>query len=90
MAKTGLLRNHKATTNKMAFDWVLEQDREVQWVRKARWVYDGKYYTSSGVSAGIDIILGFVSDRMGMEWAERILKSIEHIWNRDKDHDPFS
>lgn len=89
LAKTGLLKNFKATTNKIAFDWVTEQDKEVQWIRKARWVVDGKYYTSSGVSAGIDMTLGFVSDMMGAEVAEKIAKGIEYIWNRDKENDPF-
>lgn len=89
LAKTGLLRNLKATTNKMAFDWVREQDKEVQWIRKARWVNDGKYYTSSGVSAGIDMALGFVKDMLGMEVAEKISKGIEYIWNKDNYNDPF-
>lgn len=90
LAKTGLLKNHTATTNKMAFDWVVEQDQEVNWMRKARWVIDGKYYSSSGVSAGIDMTLGFISDRLGMEVAEKISKGIEYIWNKEKDNDPFS
>lgn len=89
LAKTGLLFGRRATTNKMAFDWVVEQDRGVSWVRKARWVNDGKYYTSSGVSAGIDMTLGFVRDRHGMEIAERISKGIEYIWNKDAEYDPF-
>lgn len=89
LAKTGLLKNIKATTNKMSFDWVIEQDNEVQWIRKARWVNDGKYYTSSGVSAGIDMTLGFVSDMIGIEVAEKIAKGIEYIWNSNKDYDPF-
>lgn len=90
LAKTGLLKKLKATSNKFAFDWVSGQDKDVQWIRKARWVVDGKYYTSSGVSAGIDMTLGFVSDMMGVEAAEKITKGIEYIWNRDKENDPFS
>jgi Transcriptional regulator containing an amidase domain and an AraC-type DNA-binding HTH domain len=89
LAKTGLLKNTKATTNKMAFDWVVSQDEDVQWIRKARWVNDGKYYTSSGVSAGMDMALGFVRDRISAEAAEKISKGIEYIWNKDQNDDPF-
>ncbi len=89
LAKTGLIKGLKATSNKMAFDWVAEQDKEVQWIRKARWVNDGKYYTSSGVSAGIDMALGFVADMHGMEAAQKISNRTEYVWNKDKNDDPF-
>jgi len=89
LARTGLLSGRRATSNKMAFDWVVEQDRGVLWKRKARWIRDDKYYTSSGVSAGIDMTLGFVGDRHGTETAERISRGIEYLWNRDSGYDPF-
>ncbi len=89
LAKTGLLKNRRATSNKISFEWAASQDPEVQWVRRARWMQDGKYYTSSGISAGIDMALGFVSDMVGPEAAEKVAGHIEYIWNRDKDNDPF-
>ena len=30
--------------------------------KKARWVVDGRFYTSSGISAGMDMALGFIAD----------------------------
>ncbi|MEN6462992.1 MAG: DJ-1/PfpI family protein [Syntrophomonas sp.] len=89
LARTGLLKNLRATSNKIAFDWVVEQDREVHWIKSARWVNEDKYYTSSGVSAGIDMALGFVSDVIGTGAAEKIARGIEYMWNDDKDNDPF-
>jgi putative intracellular protease/amidase len=86
LAKTGLLKNKSATSNKRLFDWVAGQDQEVLWMRNARWVKDGKYYTSSGVSAGIDMTLGFVSDIIGMETAQQIADRIEYCWNRDNEY----
>ncbi len=89
LAETGLLDGLKATSNKMSFDWVVEQRREVEWQRKARWVTDGKFYTSSGVSAGTDMTLGFVRDIMGEKTAAITAKIMEYVWNTDKDNDPF-
>ena len=90
LAKTNLLNGMKATSNKMAFEWACSNGTEVNWVKKARWVKDGKFYTSSGVSAGIDMILGFVGDIHGMEYAQGIANGIEYIRNPDKDNDPFA
>jgi putative intracellular protease/amidase len=90
LARTGLLRGKNATTNKIAFDWVMEQDREIRWKKKARWVRDGKFYTSSGISAGIDMALGFITDMNGEEEAERASREMEYLWNRDRENDPFA
>jgi len=88
LAKTGLLDNREATSNKMAFEWVKSIGKNVKW-KNARWVIDGKYYTSSGVSAGIDMSLGFVCDQFGEEVAGKIAKIIEYEWNNDKENDIF-
>lgn len=90
LAKTGLLNNRRATSNKKAFEWVESINSNVLWVREARWVVDQKYYTSSGVSAGIDMSLGFVSEIFGMDKANEISEHIEYIWNSDPRNDPFA
>ena len=71
-------------------DWVVSVNPAVNWVHRARWVVDGKFYTSSGVSAGIDMALGFLADRLGQEAAEEAALGAEYLWNRDSDHDPFA
>ena len=90
LSKTGLLDNRKATSNKISFEWVASTNKNVNWVRQARWVVDGKFYTSSGVSAGIDMALGFVADFFGQEKALEISNKLEYVWNSDKDHDMFA
>ena len=62
---------------------------KVLWVNEARWVVDSNYYTSSGVSAGIDMALGFVADQFGVEEARKIAFRIEYRWQEDKDADEF-
>jgi len=90
LAKTGLLKGKAATSNKLAFGWAKSVDTAVCWKESARWVADGKYYTSSGVSAGMDMTLGFIKDINGIDLAEKCALEIEYIWNKDKDFDPFS
>lgn len=90
LAKTGILDTKKATTNKRAFNWVTEQGKDVLWVKEARWIKDGNIYTSSGVSAGMDMSLGFIEDFMGKYKALDISDSIEYFWNKNSSYDPFS
>ena len=90
LAKTGLLDGCEATSNKMSFDWVKTNGINVKWKYKARWVVDKKYYTSSGISAGIDMSLGFICDHFGREKAEKISKILEYEWNDNKDNDIFA
>lgn len=90
LAKTGLLDHKKATSNKKAFEWVKSINKNVLWVEKARWVVDEKYFTSSGVSAGIDMALGFVSERFGLNKAQKTAEHIEYVWNPDPNNDPFA
>ena len=90
LAKTGLLNGIKATSNKRAFEWVKSINLEVEWIYKARWISDGKYYTSSGVSAGMDMILGFISDKISNEKAKEIAERIEYVWNDNPGEDIFA
>lgn len=90
LAQTGLLDGRSATSNKLAFDWVQSVGPGVNWVRQARWVVDGNLYTSSGVSAGMDMALGFISDAHGQNTARNIADRIEYIWNANKNYDPFA
>jgi putative intracellular protease/amidase len=89
LAKTGLLDGRKATSNKRAFDWVVSTGEKVNWIRRARWVVDDKYYTSSGVSAGMDMTLGFLNDLYGNAFARDVASQIEYSWQEDKENDPF-
>jgi putative intracellular protease/amidase len=89
LAKTGLLDGKKATSNKRAFSWTITNGALVNWDDKARWTRDGKYYTSSGVSAGMDMALGFLSDNHGIEFARSVAEEIEYHWHENKDGDSF-
>ncbi|MFA3918175.1 DJ-1/PfpI family protein [Ruegeria hyattellae] len=90
LARAGVLNGRKATTNKAAFSWVAEQGPKVMWQRQARWVEDGPFITSSGVSAGMDMTLGAIALMHGQETACDVARWCEYTWHEDKAHDPFA
>ncbi len=89
LAKTGVLDHRLATTNKRAFDWVMTNGSMVKWNKTARWMIDGQFYTSSGISAGIDMALSFIGDRHGIELAKQLATEMEYNWIEDKHNDSF-
>jgi transcriptional regulator GlxA family with amidase domain len=89
LAKAGLLDGRRATSNKQFFSLITTQNDKVQWVEKARWVEDGKFVTSSGVSAGMDMSLAVIAKLYGQERAEFLAAAAEYEWHRDANHDPF-
>ena len=90
LAKAGVLEEKIATSNKNAMEWAQAVAPKVNWQLMARWTVDGNIYTSSGVSAGIDMALGFIADRHGKAKALEVAKGMEYIWNEDPGIDPFA
>ena len=89
LAKAGVLDGKRATSNKLSWQWVITQSDKVDWIEQARWVVDGKFYTSSGVSAGMDMALGFIADRHDIETAHQIANYTEYRWQESSDIDDF-
>jgi transcriptional regulator GlxA family with amidase domain len=89
LAKAGLLDGRRATSNKQFFEFARMQSEKVEWVEEARWVEDGAFATSSGVSAGIDMALGVIARLFGPERAEAIANLTEYEWQQDPTKDPF-
>ncbi|PRX56608.1 DJ-1/PfpI family protein [Flagellimonas meridianipacifica] len=76
MGAAGLLEGKKATTH-----WYRAEENlakyGAQFVEK-RFVNDGKYWTSAGVSAGIDMSLALVDQILGRNYAEFITLNLEY------------
>jgi len=68
----------------------MSQGPKVQWIGQARWVEDGKFATSWGVSAGIDMALAIIAQICGVELAEKAAVGMEYEWHRDAGWDPFA
>lgn len=90
LARTGLLDGRPATSNKLAWDWVVQQGPRVLWRRQARWVDDGNILTSSGVSAGIDMALSLIARLNGRDMALAAARNMEYTWHEDASADPFA
>ena len=90
LARTGRLDGRPATSNKISWDWVVEQGPRVKWQRRARWVDDGDVITSSGVSAGTDMALALIARLNGRDMAMAAARNMEYIWHEDPSNDPFA
>jgi transcriptional regulator GlxA family with amidase domain len=75
LASAGLLNGRQATTYWLASD---ELARLGASPRQERYVFDGKYATSAGVSAGIDMALALSAKLAGEQEAKRIQLAIEY------------
>ncbi|KAK7458164.1 hypothetical protein VKT23_010072 [Stygiomarasmius scandens] len=93
LAGTGLLNGKKATTNKAMFKVVEEntKDLNITWVPKARWVItdDKKIWTSSGVTAGMDLANAYMEYFVGNEFAYEACKLSEYT-PRGEDEDEWA
>ena len=90
LAAAGCLDGHSATSNKKAFGWASSFGSGVDWKAAARWVADGKFYTSSGVAAGMDMALGFIADQYGENLAQQIANDTEYARQTDAEQDDFA
>ena len=90
LAKAGVLDGLRATSNKQAFAWASSQSEKVQWQQQARWVEDGKVFSSSGVSAGIDMALAVIAKLVSQQAAEEAANYAEYSWQREANCDPFA
>lgn len=62
----------------------------MNWVLEARWVTDGNLWTSSGISAGIDMMYAFISELYGEKAAQELANQSEYRRNTDPNDDPFA
>lgn len=90
LGHTGFLDGKRATTNKLSYEEIVTSLPSVNWVRQARWVVDGNIWTSSGVSAGMDMAYAFMASLHGSAVADNMAKYLETVPNKDASNDPFA
>jgi transcriptional regulator GlxA family with amidase domain len=62
----------------------------VNWVAKARWVVDGNIWTSSGISAGIDLGFAWMAEVFGEDTAQLVADRSEYERNVDSGNDRYA
>jgi transcriptional regulator GlxA family with amidase domain len=78
LARSGVLDGRNATTNKKVWDMVTALGPNVKWKSPARWVVDGNIWTSSGVTAGMDLIYAFIEEMYGATAAWNVQAELEY------------
>lgn len=76
LGSAGLLKGKNATSN-----WYRAEEMMTNYgakYRKKRWVQDGKYWTSAGVSAGTDMALAIIVNLYGKDYAQGIMQDLEY------------
>lgn len=89
LAASGLLDGQKATTNKFLFKMITEATKEhnITWIPKARWVVtdDKKIWTSSGITAGMDLAAAFLAYLTTPEFSKKLTDLLEYTTHGEGD-----
>lgn len=83
LAKTGLLGNATVTTHWEDIDDLSAMFPLLNVIGHCRWVDEGKFVTSAGISAGIDMSLHVVERLAGRELAEATARQMDFDWQEN-------
>jgi transcriptional regulator GlxA family with amidase domain len=76
LGATGLLKDRKVSTN-----WYRAEERMKTYgatYLPERWVKDGKYWTSAGVTAGLDMSLAIINELYGSRYTQGTMLNLEY------------
>ena len=90
LAETGLLDGRKATTHWQCWDRLAEQYPAIDVQKDPIFVKDGPFYTSAGVTAGIDLSLALVEEDFGTHIASSIARLLVLYLRRPGGQAQFS
>jgi len=83
LANAGLLNGLSVTTHWEDIADLKAQFADLKVVDNKRWVQSGKYITSGGISAGIDMSLHLVSQLTTKVYAEKVAHQMEYNWQKN-------
>lgn len=80
LAQANVITNSTVTTHWEDIPELAAKYPDLTVVDNQRWVSSGRYTTSGGISAGIDMSLHLVSKHHGIRFAEKVAKQMEYSW----------
>ena len=90
LAKAGLLENRKATTHWAYCSELQQKFPSITVDCNALYVQDGKFFTSAGVTAGIDLALALVEEDWGSTIALNVAQELVIFYKRPGGQSQFS
>ena len=81
LAKAGLLEGLAVTTHWEDISDLALQFPGLDVISDKRWVTSGKFTTSGGISAGIDMSLHLVSVHYGLQFSSKVARQMEYSWH---------
>ena len=88
LAPTGLLDGKKATTHYLSISYAQQKWPKIKFQKNVRYVHDGNFITTGGVTSGIDGALYFVEQHDGAVIAQQVADIM--IYNRDAPLPPYT
>ena len=83
LAQAGVLNGLNVTTHWEDINDLQQAYPNLTVISGKRWVEEGKYITSGGISAGIDMSLHLVSKLVNIQLAENTAKQMEFDWRKN-------
>ncbi|ALR95495.1 DJ-1/PfpI family protein [Vibrio alginolyticus] len=80
LAQAGVIHNLTVTTHWEDIPDLANQFPDLNVVGNKRWVTSGKFTTSGGISAGIDMSLHIVSKHYGKQFADIVARQMQYNW----------
>ena len=85
LASTGLLNDKRATTHYFVADDFSKQFKAIDVVKDVRFVDEGKFITSSGITSGIDASLHIVGQNSGLKIRGMIERALQYSFHQEED-----
>jgi transcriptional regulator GlxA family with amidase domain len=76
LGATGLLEGKRASTNWYREEEFLKKFKAIP--ANERYTHDGKYWTSAGVTAGMDMSLAILNDNWGEKYTQGVMLDMEY------------